>query len=283
MKTSLIASIACLFVATHHTSAGVYLIPVENLHNHQQWMTFELQPQSGRYGRFLGGDFSDGVFGNGLSRVINGISAVITPVDTTPVVTTPVVTTPIVTTPVVTTPVVTTPVDTTPVVTTPVVTTPVDTSQEGTTSLRSRNVVRRSWWWSSTGSPVVTTPVRRRPPVVTTPARRRSTVRRRGQDEQLLENLYRHQRSMNPRLKRNSFLEELAQSYPEICPNGRLDHSFHKPTDRDVLNRFGNYRANLAMNSDYDRPASLWTNRVSPGHYRNLMSANRMGCLEQVW
>jgi len=102
------------------------------------------------------------------------------------------------------------------------------------------------------------------------------------QERQLLSNLYRHQKSMNSRLQVDSYLERLAQSYPEICPNSNLDHSFHGPTDGQVLNKFGRYYANLALNynqpgdSEYDRPATQWKN--SAGHYKNLMSGSRMGC-----
>jgi len=109
------------------------------------------------------------------------------------------------------------------------------------------------------------------------------------QERQLLSNLYRHQKSMNSRLQVDSYLERLAQSYPEICPNSNLDHSFHEPTDGQVLNKFGRYYANLALmakwpsayssgDSEYDRPAHQWTNQVSPGHYDNLMAGSRMGC-----
>jgi len=103
------------------------------------------------------------------------------------------------------------------------------------------------------------------------------------QDDHLLLNLYTHQVEMNPTLLVDPFLEKLAQSYDNICG----DHSFHERTDDQVLNKFGNMRANLRSfsqwpeayksgDSKYDKPA--WTRSTAPEHYAALMASNRMGC-----
>jgi len=112
------------------------------------------------------------------------------------------------------------------------------------------------------------------------------------QDDHLLLNLYQHQIKLNPNLLIDLELEKLTQSYDNICGRS-IDpdnpHGFHKRTDDQATNKYGNSRANLRFydygaggrafssgDSEYDKPA--WTRSQAPEHYANLMASNRMGC-----
>jgi len=112
------------------------------------------------------------------------------------------------------------------------------------------------------------------------------------QDELLLFNLYKHQQELNPTLVIDLELEKLTQSYDNVCGRS-IDpdnpHGFHKRTDSQAVQKYGNARWNLGKyeygaggrvystgDSLYDKPA--WTRSRSQRHYANLMASNRMGC-----
>merc|ERR1719350_782230 len=93
-------------------------------------------------------------------------------------------------------------------------------------------------------------------------------------DSSVLRNVYSANLRMNPSLRRDSRMEDLAKSHGCVS-----DHSQHQGSwqDEEILNKYFNRGSNIACASHLnDRNAQGW--RSSPGHLENIRNNNRVGC-----
>ena len=96
----------------------------------------------------------------------------------------------------------------------------------------------------------------------------------RGTDNSVLRNVYSVNARINPSLRKESRMEDLAKSHG--CMS---DHSQHQDSwqDEEILNKYFNRGSNIACASHLnDRNAQGW--RSSPGHLENIRNNNRVGC-----